>query len=82
MSFLTQLTVEGSVLSSNPLGKLQATDSHPDEVAKRAVADTSIGRFTRPQGDADLVGAAGLGERAGNLPDTDIVIDGELVKRL
>jgi hypothetical protein len=35
---------------------LQATDSHPDEVAKQAVADTSTGRFTHPQEVADLVG--------------------------
>ena len=33
----------------------QATDSHPDEVAKQAVADTSTGRFTHPQEVADLV---------------------------
>jgi hypothetical protein len=34
---------------------LQATDSHPDEVAKQAVADTSTGRFTHPQEVANLV---------------------------
>jgi hypothetical protein len=35
---------------------VQATDSHPDKVAKQAVADTSTGRFTHPQEVADLVG--------------------------
>ena len=33
----------------------QATDSHLDEVAKQAVADTSTGRLTHPQEVADLV---------------------------
>jgi NAD(P)-dependent dehydrogenase (short-subunit alcohol dehydrogenase family) len=33
----------------------QATNSHLDEIAKQAVADTSTGRFTHPQEVADLV---------------------------
>jgi hypothetical protein len=35
---------------------LQATDCHPDEVVKQAVAGTSTGRFTHPQEVADLIG--------------------------
>jgi hypothetical protein len=61
---------------------LQATDCHPDEVAEQAVAGTSTGRFTHPQRGCRPGRAAGQGDRPGNITDTDIVIDGELVKRL
>ncbi|HEX6403432.1 MAG TPA: oxidoreductase [Pseudonocardiaceae bacterium] len=57
------------------------TDSHPDEVAKQAVADTSTGRFTHPQEVADLVMLL-ASERAGNITGADIVIDGGLIKTL
>jgi hypothetical protein len=57
----------------------RATDSHPDQVAKQAVADTSTGRFTHSQEVADLVLLL-AGDRAGNV--TDVVIDGGLVKTL
>jgi NAD(P)-dependent dehydrogenase (short-subunit alcohol dehydrogenase family) len=38
-----------------PATVAQATNSHLDEIAKQAVADTSTGRFTHPQEVADLV---------------------------
>lgn len=50
-----KLTVEGKSCQATHSVNLQATDSHPDEVAKQAVADTSTGRFTHPQEVADLV---------------------------
>jgi NAD(P)-dependent dehydrogenase (short-subunit alcohol dehydrogenase family) len=58
-----------------------ATDSHPEEVAKQAVADTSTGRFTHPQEVADLVLVL-ASNRAGNVTGTDVLIDGGLVKTL
>jgi NAD(P)-dependent dehydrogenase (short-subunit alcohol dehydrogenase family) len=59
----------------------RATDSHPDEVAKHAVADTSTGRFTHPQEVTDLVLLL-ASDRAGNVTSTDVLIDGGLVKTL
>jgi NAD(P)-dependent dehydrogenase (short-subunit alcohol dehydrogenase family) len=59
----------------------RATDSHPDEVAKHAVADTSTGRFTHPQEVADLVVLL-ASDRAGNVTGTDVLIDEGLVKTL
>jgi NAD(P)-dependent dehydrogenase (short-subunit alcohol dehydrogenase family) len=59
----------------------RATDSHPDEAAKHAVADMSTGRFTRPQEVADLVLVL-ASDRAGNVTGTDVLIDGGLVKTL
>ena len=59
----------------------RATDSHPDEVAEHAVADTSTGRFTHPQEVADLVLLL-ASDRAGNVTGTDVLIDGGLVKTL
>ena len=50
-------------------------------VAKRAVADTSTGRFTHPQEVADLVLLL-ASDRAGNVTGTDVLIDGGLVKTL
>lgn len=59
----------------------RATDSHPDQVAKHAVADTSTGRFTHPAEVADLVVLL-ASDRAGNVTGTDVLIDGGLVKTL
>lgn len=59
----------------------RATNGHPDDVAKQAVADTSTGRFTHPQEVADLVVLL-ASDRAGNVTGTDILIDGGLVKTL
>ena len=59
----------------------RATDSHPDQVAKQAVADTSARRFTHPQEVADLVVLL-ASDRAGNVTGTDVLIDGGLVKTL
>jgi NAD(P)-dependent dehydrogenase (short-subunit alcohol dehydrogenase family) len=59
----------------------RATDSHPAQVAKQAVADTSTGRFTRPQEVADLVVLL-ASDRAGNVTGTDVLIDAGLVKFL
>ncbi|MGH3671324.1 MAG: SDR family NAD(P)-dependent oxidoreductase [Pseudonocardiaceae bacterium] len=59
----------------------RATDGHPDEVTKQAVAGTSTGRFTHPQEVADLVLLL-ASDRAGNVNGTDILIDGGLVKTL
>lgn len=59
----------------------QASDGHPEEVAKQAVADTSTGRFTHPEEVADLVLLLASG-RAGNVTGTDILIDGGLIKTL
>jgi NAD(P)-dependent dehydrogenase (short-subunit alcohol dehydrogenase family) len=59
----------------------KASDGHPEEVAKQAVADTSTGRFTHPQEVADLVLLLASG-RAGNVTGTDILIDGGLIKTL
>jgi NAD(P)-dependent dehydrogenase (short-subunit alcohol dehydrogenase family) len=59
----------------------KASDGHPEEVAKQAVAGTSTGRFTHPQEVADLVLLLASG-RAGNVTGTDILIDGGLIKTL
>ena len=59
----------------------RATDGHPEEVAKQAVADTSTGRFTHPQEVADLVVLL-ASERAGNVTGTDVLIDGGFIKTL
>jgi len=59
----------------------RAQGGHPEEVAKRAVADTSTGRFTHPQEVADLVLLL-ASDRAGNVTGTDVLIDGGLVKTL
>jgi NAD(P)-dependent dehydrogenase (short-subunit alcohol dehydrogenase family) len=58
----------------------QATDSHPEEVAKQAVADVSTGSSTHPQEVADLVLLAS--DWAGNVTGIDVLIDGGLVKTL
>jgi NAD(P)-dependent dehydrogenase (short-subunit alcohol dehydrogenase family) len=59
----------------------RATDSHPDELANQAVADTSTGRFTHPQQVADPVVLL-ASDRVGNVTGTDVLIDGGLVKTL
>lgn len=68
-------------LGDHGVAAAQATDGHPDEVAKQAVAGTSTGRFTHPQEVADLVVLLASG-RAGNVTGTDILMDGGLVKTL
>ncbi|MGW1510741.1 SDR family NAD(P)-dependent oxidoreductase [Streptomyces sp. NPDC002394] len=59
----------------------QASGLAADEVAERAAADSTTGRFTRPEEVADLVLFL-AGERAGNITGADFVIDGGLVKTL
>ncbi|MBV8540288.1 MAG: SDR family oxidoreductase [Pseudonocardiales bacterium] len=59
----------------------RAKDGHPEEVAKRAAAEASTGRFTHPQEVADLVLLL-ASDRAGNVTGTDVLIDGGLVKTL
>jgi NAD(P)-dependent dehydrogenase (short-subunit alcohol dehydrogenase family) len=59
----------------------RASGVSPQEIAKRAAADSPTGRFTTPQEVADIVVFL-ASQRAANITGSDFVVDGGLVPTL